>query len=56
MNSYQASYICEGDGIILSPAVNYVNYFRMANGTPLDDPNSGFPQVTAVERPQPSFL
>ena len=42
MNSYQLSYICNGDGIILCPAANYVNYFGMENGLPLDDPNSGF--------------
>lgn len=40
MNSYQLSYICEGDGIILCPAANYVNYFGTVNGLPLDDPNN----------------
>lgn len=42
MNSYQLQAICEGDGIILCPAANYVNYFGMQNGLPLDDPNSHF--------------
>jgi hypothetical protein len=42
MNSYQIQDICEGDGICLCPAANYVNYFGMQNGLPLDDPNSGF--------------
>ena len=42
MNSYQIQDICEGDGICLCPAANYVNYFGMKNGLPLNDPNSGF--------------
>ena len=42
MNSYQPSAMAEGDGIVLAPAANYVNYYGMANGLPLDDPNSGF--------------
>lgn len=42
MNSYQIQDICNGDGIILCPAANYVNYFGMANGLPLTDPESGF--------------
>lgn len=31
-----------GEAAISSPAANYVNYFGMANGLPLDDPNSGY--------------
>lgn len=42
MNSYQPSAMASGDGIVLAPAANYVNYYGMANGLPLDDPNSGF--------------
>lgn len=42
MNSYQPSAMATGDGIVLAPAANYVNYYGMANGLPLDDPNSGF--------------
>ena len=42
MNSYQPSAMAQGDGIVLAPAANYVNYYGMANGLPLDDPNSGF--------------
>jgi len=42
MNSYQPSAMCEGDGIVLTPSANYVNYYGMANGMPLDDPESGF--------------
>ncbi len=36
-NSYQISPIAEGDGIVLLPAANYVNYFGMANGLPLSE-------------------
>ncbi|RNC65583.1 RagB/SusD family nutrient uptake outer membrane protein [Proteiniphilum sp. X52] len=42
MNSYQPSPIAQGDGIVLAPAANYVNYYGMANGMPLNDPESGF--------------
>lgn len=42
MNSYQPSAMAEGDGIVLAPAANYVNYYGMSNGLPLDDPDSGF--------------
>ena len=42
MNSYQPSPMAQGDGIVLAPAANYVNYYGMANGLPLDDPESGF--------------
>lgn len=42
MNSYQPSAMAEGDGIVLAPAANYVNYYGMANGLPIDDPDSGF--------------
>ena len=55
MNSYQLSYICEGDGIILCPAANYVNYFGMANGMPLDDPNSGFSKSQPWKDRDPRF-
>ncbi len=41
-NSYQPQDMAEGDGILLAPTANYVNYFGMANGMPLNDPNSGF--------------
>lgn len=42
MNSYQYQDIAEGDGIVLHPAANYVNYYGMANGLPLDHAESGF--------------
>lgn len=35
MNSYQIADICTGDGIILCPTANYINYaYGMANGEP----------------------
>lgn len=55
MNSYQLSYICEGDGIILCPAANYVNYFGMANGLPLDDPDSKFSKSQPWKDRDPRF-
>lgn len=55
MNSYQLSAICEGDGIILHPAANYVNYYGMANGLPLDDSNSGFDKEYPWKDRDPRF-
>lgn len=42
MNSYQPSPMAQGDGIVLCPSANYVNYYGMANGLPLNDQESGF--------------
>lgn len=55
MNSYQLSFICEGDGIILCPAANYVNYFGMKNGLPLNDPNSHFSETQPWKDRDPRF-
>jgi len=55
MNSYQLADICEGDGIILCPSANYVNYFGMANGLPLNDPNSGFDKSHPWKGRDPRF-
>lgn len=55
MNSYQLQAICEGDGIILCPAANYVNYFGMQNGLPLDDPNSHFSKSQPWKDRDPRF-
>lgn len=55
MNSYQLADICNGDGIILCPAANYVNYFGMANGLPLNDPNSGFDKTHPWKDRDPRF-
>lgn len=55
MNSYQLQAICEGDGIILCPAANYVNYFGMQNGLPLDDLNSHFSKSQPWKDRDPRF-
>lgn len=55
MNSYQLADICDGDGIILCPAANYVNYFGMANGLPLDDPSSHFSKSQPWKDRDPRF-
>lgn len=55
MNSYQLSVICEGDGIILCPAANYVNYFGMKNGLPLNDLNSKFEKSQPWKDRDPRF-
>ena len=55
MNSYQPSAMAEGDGIVLAPAANYVNYYGMANGLPLDDPESGFDKTHPWKGRDPRF-
>ena len=55
MNSYQPSPMAEGDGIVLAPAANYVNYYGMANGLPLDDPESGFDPTHPWKGRDPRF-
>lgn len=55
MNSYQPSPIAQGDGIVLAPAANYVNYYGMANGLPLNDPESGFDKTHPWKGRDPRF-
>lgn len=55
MNSYQPSSMAEGDGIVLAPAANYVNYYGMANGLPLSDPESGFDKTHPWKDRDPRF-
>ena len=55
MNSYQPSAMAEGDGIVLAPAANYVNYYGMSNGYPLDDPDSGFDPTHPWKDRDPRF-
>lgn len=55
MNSYQIQDICTGDGIVLCPTANYVNYFGMANGLPLSDPASGFDKTHPWKGRDPRF-
>lgn len=54
-NSYQISPLAEGDGIVFMPAANYVNYFGMANGRPLNDPQSGFDKTHPWRDRDPRF-
>ena len=55
MNSYQPSPIAQGDGIVLAPAANYVNYYGMANGLPLNDSESGFDKTHPWKDRDPRF-
>lgn len=55
MNSYQPSPMAQGDGIVLCPSANYVNYYGMANGLPLNDPESGFDPVHPWKGRDPRF-
>ncbi|MCW3788996.1 RagB/SusD family nutrient uptake outer membrane protein [Plebeiibacterium sediminum] len=43
------------DKIIHQPTANYVNYYGMANGLPLDDPNSGFDPSHPFQNRDPRF-
>jgi hypothetical protein len=47
--------IVEGDNIIHQPTANYVNYYGMANGLPLNDPNSGFDPTRPFKNRDPRF-
>lgn len=55
MNSYQPSPMAQGDGIVLCPSANYVNYYGMANGLPLNDPESGFDPTHPWKDRDPRF-
>lgn len=47
--------IVEYDALIHQPTANYVNYYGMANGLPLDDPNSGFDPTHPFKNRDPRF-
>ena len=47
--------IVEHDALIHQPTANYVNYYGMANGLPLDDPNSGFDPKHPFKNRDPRF-
>jgi hypothetical protein len=55
MNSYQIAAMAQGDNIILHPAANYVNYFGMADGMPLDDPDTTFDKTHPWKGRDPRF-
>ena len=45
----------QGDQWRFMPTANYVNYYGMANGLPLDDPNSGFDKTHPWKDRDPRF-
>jgi hypothetical protein len=47
--------LVEHDAIIHMPTANYVNYYGMANGLPLDDPESGFDPRHPFQNRDPRF-
>ena len=47
--------IVEHDALIHQPTANYVNYYGMANGLPLDDPDSGFDPTHPFKNLDPRF-
>ena len=47
--------IVEHDALIHQPTANYVNYYGMANGLPLDDPDSGFDPKHPFKNRDPRF-
>ena len=47
--------IVEHDALIHQPTANYVNYYGMANGLPLDDPDSGFDPSHPFQNRDPRF-
>ena len=47
--------LVEHDVIIHMPTANYVNYYGMANGLPLDDPDSGFDPTHPFKDRDPRF-
>lgn len=47
--------LCAQDNHIHQPTANYVNYYGMANGLPLDDPDSGFDPTHPWKDRDPRF-
>ena len=54
-NVYGPKEITDGDGIVLHPAANYVDYFGMENGLPLDAEGSGFDKTHPWKGRDPRF-
>jgi hypothetical protein len=54
-NVYQVKEIADGDGIVLCPSANYVNYFGMQNGLPLNADGSGFDKTHPWKDRDPRF-
>ncbi|MDE6521479.1 MAG: RagB/SusD family nutrient uptake outer membrane protein [Muribaculaceae bacterium] len=53
-NDYGTKFITD-NGICYHPTANYVNYYGMANGLPLDDPDSGFDKTHPWKGRDPRF-
>ena len=47
--------LVEHDNVIHQPTANYVNQYGMANGLPLNDPNSGFDKLYPFKGRDPRF-
>lgn len=47
--------LVEHDNLIHQPTANYVNYYGMENGLPLDDPDSGFDPTHPFKNRDPRF-
>ena len=45
----------DNGGVLTLPTANYVNYYGMANGLPLDDPESGFDRTHPWKGRDPRF-
>ena len=54
-NSYQPTDMANGDGIVFHPSANYVQYYGMANGLPLEDPESGWTKTQPWKGRDPRF-
>lgn len=46
----------ETNTVVFSPTANYVNYYGMANGLPLNDPDSGFDKEYPWKDRDPRFI
>lgn len=53
--SYGTAFLDPEGGNIFQPTANYVNYYGMANGLPLDDPDSGFDKSHPWKDRDPRF-
>ena len=54
-NSYQPTPMANGDGIVFHPSANYVQYYGMANGLPLEDAESGWTNTQPWKGRDPRF-
>ncbi len=52
---YKTKWAGEDKSLVFSPTANYVNYYGMANGLPLDDPDSGFDATHPWKDRDPRF-